>query len=77
MSGLIFRSLIRFEFIICMALGSVPISFFYKSCLVLPAPIIEETVFFSIVYSCLPFHRLGDYRCVGLSLGFLSCTIDL
>ena len=28
-SGLIFRSLILFEFVVCMVLGSVLISFFY------------------------------------------------
>ena len=29
-SGLMLRSLIHFEFILCMVLESVPVSFFYK-----------------------------------------------
>ena len=32
---------------------------------------------FSIVYPCLLCHRLVNHRYVGLSLGFLSCSIDL
>ena len=32
---------------------------------------------FSIVYSCLFCQRLTDYRCVGLFLGSLFCSIDL
>ena len=32
---------------------------------------------FSIVYSCLLYCRLIDHRCVGLFLGFLSCSIVL
>ena len=30
-----------------------------------------------LVYPCLLCHRLVDHRCVGLSVGFLSCFIDL
>ena len=29
-----------------------------------------------IIYSCLLHHRLVDHMCVGLSLDFLSCSID-
>ena len=32
---------------------------------------------FSIAYSCLLCHRSIDHRCLGLFLGFLSCSIDL
>ena len=44
-SGLIFRSLIHFEFFLCMVLGSVLISFFYMQLSGFPAPLIEEAVF--------------------------------
>ena len=30
---------------------------------------------YSIISSCLLCHRLGNHRCVGLSLNFLSCLI--
>ena len=32
---------------------------------------------FCIVYFCFLCHRLGDHRCVGLSLSFLSCPVVL
>ena len=32
---------------------------------------------FFIIYSYLLHHRLVDHMCVGLSLHFLSCSIDL
>ena len=32
---------------------------------------------FSITYSCLLCHRLIDHYCMGLFLGFLSCSIHL
>ena len=42
------------------------------SCPVFPAPLIEEAVFFSFVYSCLLSHRLGDQRCfIVLNLTFI------
>ena len=44
-SGLTFRSLIHFEFILCMVLGSVLISFFYIWLSRFPSTTIEETVF--------------------------------
>ena len=36
-----------------------------------------ETLSFSIVYFCILCHRWGDHRCMGLSLGFFSFSIDL
>ena len=36
-----------------------------------------KTLHFSIIYSYLLCQRLGDHRCVGLSLGFLSGFTDL
>ena len=44
-SGLIFRSLIHFEFILCMVLRSVLISFFYIWLSSFPSTTIEEIVF--------------------------------
>ena len=32
---------------------------------------------FPIAYSCLLCHRLGDHRCIGLSLDYLSFSINL
>ena len=36
-SGLMFRSLIHFEFILCMVLDSVLVSFFYKWLTIFPS----------------------------------------
>ena len=44
-SGFTFRSLIHFEFILRMVLGSVLISFFTHGYPVFPAPLIEEAIF--------------------------------
>ena len=76
-SSLTFRSLIHFEFIFVYGVRECSIfSFFKCSCLVFPAPLIEKTVF-SPLYILASFVRLVDHRCVGLSLGFLSYSIDL
>ena len=76
-SHLIFRSLIHFEFIFVYGirefsniiliheLSSLPSTTYWRDCL------------FPIVYSCLLYHRLVDHRCIGLSLGFLSCSTDI
>ena len=40
-----FRSWIHFEFILCMVLGSVLVSFFYTQLTVFPAPLVEEAIF--------------------------------
>ena len=70
-SGLIFQSLIYFKFL-CMMLGDFPISFFTCSCLVFPAPLIEESAFSDCIFFffCHLCHRLVDHRWVGLSPGF-------
>ena len=36
-----------------------------------------KSVSFPTVYSCFFCHRLGGHGCLGLSLDFLSCSIDL
>ena len=50
---------------ICLLLSNFPIIIYWRD------PI------FSIVYSCLFCQRLGDHMHMGLSLGFLSCSISL
>ena len=76
-SGLIFRTLIHFEFILCMVLGCVLISFFYMWLPSFPSTTYWRGCLFSIVYSHLLYHRLAGCRCMGLILGFLSCSTDL
>ena len=78
-SSLTFKSLIHFAFIYLFLVWCQRMFQFHSftcSCIVFPALFIEETVFI-IVYSCLLCCRLIDYRCVGLFLGFLSCSIGL
>ena len=62
---------------LCIVLGSVLISFFYMKLSSFPSTTYWRDCLFSIVYPCLLCHRLVDHRCMGLSLGFLSCFIDL
>ena len=71
------RSLIHFEFILCMILGSILISFFYVYLSRFPSTTYWRGCLFSIVYSYLLCCRLGDFRSMGLYLGFLSCTSGL
>ena len=56
---------------------SVLVSFFYMELSSFPSTTYWGGYVFSIVYFYLLCHRLGDHRCVGLSLGFLSCSLDL
>ena len=74
-SGLTFRSLIHFEFI--FVYGSVLISFFYMQLSSFPSTIYGTGYLFPIVYSCLLCQKKGTHRCMGLFLGFLSCSIGL
>ena len=78
-SSLTFRSLIHFEFIFVYGVREcsnfillhVAVQLFtcsttyWRDCL------------FSIVYSCLLHCRWIDPKCMGLFLGFLSCSVDL
>ena len=76
-SGLICGSLLHFEFIFvysvreCSNFILLHVVVQFSHCQFL------ETVFFPILYSCLICHRIIDHSCVGLFLGFLSCSIDL
>ena len=49
-SGLTFKSLIHFEFILCMILGSVLVSFFYMQLSSFPSTTYWRDCLFSIVY---------------------------
>ena len=77
-SCLIFKSLSHFEFIFVHGGVTVCSNFidFTCCCPAFPTPLAEETVFFSIVYSCFLCLRLIDRRHVGLFLGSLFCFID-
>ena len=44
-SGLKFRSLIHFEFILCMVLDSVLVSFFDNCLTIFPAPVLKQVVY--------------------------------
>jgi len=53
-SGLTFRSLVHFEFIFVYGVKKCSNFIFLQcSCQVFPAPLIEESVFAPIIYSCL------------------------
>ena len=71
-SGLTFRSLIHFEFIFVYGVRECSN---FIDLHVFPSSLIEETVF-SPLY-ILPSFVIVDHRCMGLCLGFLSCSIEL
>ena len=56
---------------------NVLISLFYMRLSKFPNTTCWRDYLFSIVYSCLFFHRLFDRRCVGFFLGPLFRSIDL
>ena len=60
-----------------MVLGSFLISFFYIQLSSFSSTTYLRDCLFSFIYSCLLCHRLTDHMCVGLILGFLSCSTDL
>ena len=60
-SGLTFRYLIHFEFILYIVLESVLISFFYMQLSSFPSTTYQRDCLFSILYSCLLCHRLIDH----------------
>ena len=75
--GLTFKYLIDFELFLCLLLGNVLLSLFSHVAVQLSEHhLLKRLSFLHCVFSPL-CHRLGDHRCVGLSLGFLSCSIDL
>ena len=76
-SDLTYRLLFNFEFILCMVLKNVLISFFSMYLSSFPSTTYWRDFFFFILYSCILCHRLVDHRCMDLFLGFLSCSIDI
>ena len=75
-SSLIFRSLIHFEFIFVCGVRVCSTFIDLLAAVRLSQHHLLKRLF-PIVYSCLLCQRLINHRCVGLSLGFLSCSIDL
>ena len=73
-SGLTFKSLIHFEFL-CMVLENVLVSFFYMQLSSFPTTTNKWLSF--LHYVILPPQNKGAHRCVGLSLGSLSCSTGL
>ena len=49
----------------------------FHVCPVFPALLIEGAIFSPLLYSYCLCQRYGISRCVGLSLGFLTCSCDL
>ena len=82
-SGLIFRYLIHFIFVICVReysdffLLHVDVQFYQHH--LLKRPSFLQCIFLPpfFFYSCLLCHRLIDHKSIGLFLGFLYCSIDL
>ena len=58
-------------------LGSVLVSFFNVELFSFPSTTYWRDFLFSIVHSCLLCQWEYAHRCVGLSLGFLSCSVSL
>ena len=71
-SGLIFRSLTHFEFILYMVWENVLISFFYMELSSFPSTTYWTECVFSIIYSCLFCHWFIGRKCMDLFLGSLS-----
>ena len=73
-SGLVFRSLIYFEFILVYGVRECSNFTLLYVAVQFPSTLIEETVF-SPLYILASF--VTDYLNMGLFLGLLSCSIDL
>ena len=76
-SGIIFRSLIHFEFIFVYAVRQCYNFILYMQLPRFPSMIYWRDRLSSIACYCLLCHKLIDYRCFGLFLGFLSCSTNL
>ena len=76
-SGLTFRSLIHFEFIFVYGVREFSNFIHLHGAVQFPQYHLLKKLYFLLVYSCLLCHRLSDNRCVGLSVDFLSCSLDL
>ena len=72
----IYRSMIHPGLIFVSVVGSRFIFFLY-GCVIVLVPSFEKTIMSSTELSWCFCYKSGDYRCVGVSLGFLSISIDL
>ena len=76
--SLIFRSLINFELILMYSVREcsnfIPL---HAAVQFSQHHLLNQTIFFYIVYSFLLCHRSVNYRHLGLFLGFLPCFINL
>ena len=75
-SSLTFRYLIHFEFIFVYGVRGCSNYILLHVAVHFSQHHLQRDCLFSIVYSCLLCCRLINHRCVGLPLGFLSCSID-
>ena len=75
--GLTSRSLIHFYFIFVCGVRECSNSILLHVSVQFSQHPLVMRLSYSIVHFCLLCHRLIDHRCMGLSLGFLSCSIDL
>ena len=71
-----FNSLIHFEFIFAYGMRICLLYSFTCSSAVFPTPCIEKTGIFPLSILGFLSHRLIDHKCMGLFLGFLSCSTD-
>ena len=76
MSCLIFKALSHFEFTFVYAVTECSNFTDLHVAVQLSQHHLSNKLSFSIVYSCLFCQRLINYRCMGLFLGFLVCSID-
>ena len=74
--SLTFGSLIHFEFIFVCGVRQCSNFILLLAAVHFPSTTSCRDCLFSTAYSCL-CHRLDDHSLTGLSLGFLSCPIDL
>ena len=75
--GITFRPLIHFEFIFVYGVRICSNFILLHVAAYFPQNHLLRDCLFTTVYSCLLCRRLIYQRCVGLFLGFLSCSIDL
>ena len=76
-SGLTFRSLIHFEFtFVCDVSECSKFILLHVAVLFSQHSLLKRLSCLHL-YSCLLCQRLGDHRCMGFSLFFLPCYIDL
>ena len=76
-SGLIFRSLIHFEFIFECGVRKCSHFIILRVAVQFSQHHLLKSCLCPIVYSCLLCKKYGTHRCMSLFLGFLSCSIGL